>query len=243
MQNLPRFLLVFLLLALALRADEALAHARRAQAALGPETWTRVIRVENAARFSRYPRVVYAVVFELADILWFYTDTDGTQSFSLHKGLLAEEKADFAPLLRDVEPGFARWSVVADEAGPAAQADGELPNGCFIKSVAALRRRLAQGDPIARPALLSYYMDTPAGRRGHTVLTYEARGRLEVIDPEWPNKPRRFSAALAADALALARDLNGDRIAAARWIPLARATAPDGGLYATVGHPAAGGSG
>lgn len=187
---------------------------------LGPETWSRIIRVENLARSSRYPRVVYALVFELAEILWFYTDTDGTQSFSLHRGRLAEERADFGPLLRDIEPGFARWSVVPDETTAVAPASGKLPNGCFIDSVAALRRRLALGGTVVHPSLLSFYVETAEGKHGHTVLTYESGGRLEVIDPLVSEKPRRYSIALAGDALALARMLNGARIVAARWVPV-----------------------
>jgi hypothetical protein len=228
-QFLPRILLV-LLLAATLRAGDPLAHARQAQAMLGPETWTQIIRVENTARFGRYPRIVFALVFELADILWFYTDADGTQSFSLHQGRLAEEKADFGPLLRDIDPGFAHWSVVTNDVPATAKSGGELPNGCLIKSVAALRSRLARGGAVARPSLLSFYVDTPGGRRGHTVLTYEAGGHLEVIDPEQPTRIQRFATALEGDALALARTLSGNRIVAARWVPM--------GLSVQQGGPA-----
>lgn len=235
MQFSPRALLLLFLLAVPIRASvDGLGHARQAQAMLGPGTWSRVIRVENLARSSRYPRIVYALVFELAEILWFYTDTDGTQSFSLHRGRLAEEKADFGPLLRDIEPGFANWNVVAQEAPAATRVGAKLPNGCFIDSVAALHRRLARGGTAAHPSLLSFYVDTAEGRQGHTVLTYEAGGRLEVIDPLASEKPRRFSLALAGDALALARFLNGGRIVTARWVPVDVKVVPDEGRYATV---------
>ena len=234
-EGVPNFicLLGIVLLTVApLRAHDGLSEARRAQALLGPEIWSRVLRLENDARGGRYPRLVYALVFELADVLWFYTATEGTRSFSLHRGRLAEEKADFGPLLHDIEPGFARWSIARDEGGAPALMAGELRNGCFIQSVAELRRRLAQGEPMKRPSLLSYYVDTAEGRRGHTVLTFEAGGRLEVIDPERPKKPQRFAADLADNALGLARLMEGDRIVAARWVPMALSVLPGGPILA-----------
>ena len=220
MQLLAR-LFIFLVLATVLRAGGALAHARRAQALLGAETWSRVVRVDNATRFGRYPRVVYGLVFELADILWFYTDADGTQSLSLHRGLLAEEKADLGPLLRAIEPGFKQWSVVPDDAGLPADSRGTVPNGCFIESVAALRERLARGGTVTRPQLLSYYEQTSMGVMGHTVLTYESSQGEMVIDPTGPNRSRTFPVQLARDPLALARALGGPRVGQARWVPLA----------------------
>src|SRR5438128_6171915 len=95
------------------RGDSSLDFARRAQALLGPDTWSEVIQIGNASLSSTYPKKLHALVFEFAGLLWFYTDCDGTQSFSLRKNRLAEEKADFAPLLRDIDPGFLRWDVVA----------------------------------------------------------------------------------------------------------------------------------
>lgn len=232
------FLLGFFLLAGELRAGNALEHARRAQALLGPGVWSQVIRVENIAVSSVYPRVLHALVFELAGLLWFYTDTDGTQSISLRAGRLVEEKADFGPLLRDIEPGFKRWSVVPDATGAVESERGTLPNGCFIASVAALRQRLAQGGTAGHARLLSYYVDTPAGLRGHTVLTCETRGQLEVIDPERPKRPRFFPGTLAADALGLARTMAGGRVSQARWVPVEFPAAKIP-LYA-AGGPAAG---
>jgi hypothetical protein len=88
-----------------------------AQTRLGTEVWSQVIRIENKTPAKGFPKVVHALVFELADILWFYDVAHGTQSFSMHKGRLAEEKADFAPLLRDIHAGFGRWTVVAERPG------------------------------------------------------------------------------------------------------------------------------
>jgi hypothetical protein len=203
----------------AFASDETLLHARRAQALLGSEVWSRVIRIENDKPSAKHPRIVHGLIFELADILWFFNSAEGTQSFSLHRNRLAEEKANFAPLLRDVYPGFNRWTVLDDTAEVPGSGD-KLPNGCFIHSVVALRDRLLAGGEAVRPHLLSYYIDTRAGLNGHTVLAYEANGRVEVIDATRTNGRFNFPATLARDALKLARAIEGTRVAAARFFAL-----------------------
>jgi hypothetical protein len=230
---------LLLVAAAALRANDSLAHARRAQELLDPAVWSRVLRIENDARLSRYPRMVHALVFELAGILWFYCDVDGTQSFSLRKGRLAEEKADFGPLLHDIEPGFRRWRVEpAGRRDARPSAGGELPNGCFIESLAAWRKLAAAGFAFEAPRLLSFYHDTPAGRQGHTVLTYALPDAVVVRDPAEPDGVRTFSAELGADALELACALEGVRVTKARWVPVELpgasrgTTSPAGGVAA-----------
>lgn len=188
---------------------------------LGPEIWSRVIRVENTAARRPYPPVVDALVFEEAGILWFYTDADGTQSFSLHPERLAEEKSDFGPLLRAIDPGFASYVIVPDsgtEEVPGTEA--ALPNGCFVESLAALAERMRRGERIERARLLNCYVDTPAGRRGHTVLTYETPRGLFLLDPGRSPEPRPMPPAWADNAMALAQTvLLGAHVARARWVP------------------------
>jgi hypothetical protein len=213
-------LLTLLVFATALRADPSLDQVRRAQSLLGPDIWSQVIRVENHARASRYPRILHALVFELAGILWFYTATDGTQSFSLHAGRLAEEKANFSPLLRDIEPGFTRWSVVPADRLPRVIPGLALRNGCFIESVAGLRERLARGEPMERPRLLSFYANTSSGVHGHTVLAYGHGEHVEVFDPGQPDKRFTFAKAFGPDALALARALEGPEVVKARYVSI-----------------------
>ena len=215
--------------------DKSLEQARRAQALLGSDVWSQVIRVENRDRTAHYPRVVHALVFEFADMLWFYTSSEGTQSFSLHRGRLAEEKADFAPLLREIHPGFTKWTV---EPGAPAVVDGNLRNGCFIESVVALRDRLLRGGETVHPRLLSYYVITPEGQRGHTVLTYEAGGRVEVIDSAQTGKPFTFPATVAGDALKLAREFQGPEVSSARLFPIDW-PAVRAGRYTTLATPGA----
>ena len=198
-------------------ADDSLAHARQAQAMLGPDVWSQVIRIENATPRGTYPQTLHALVFELAGVLWFYTDTDGTQSFSLQRDRLAEEKADFGPLLRDIDRGFTRWTVVSEADRANAAPRGPLPNSCFIRSVAASR---ALGDGVEHPRLLSYYVRNGSMLRGHTVLTYEARGRLQVFDPDWPHRAKKYPESLGRDALALAREVRGRDVVRAQLLPL-----------------------
>lgn len=213
-------------------ASLSLENARRAQAMLGPTTWSRLIQVTNVAVRSIYPATVYALVFEEAGILWFYTDTDGTQSFSQYLDRLAEEKADFGPLLRAIEPGFATYEVLPDVARvsrPVFEVHGSgepshvaLPNGCFVESLAALRECVTRGERIERARLLSCYVDTPQGQRGHTVLTYETPQGLFLLDPARSHEPRNMPRAWEDDAMALAgAALEGAKISRARWVPTA----------------------
>jgi hypothetical protein len=138
-RNLPRVLPLVAFLFLVARADESLTDARRAQALLGDDVWSQVIRIENTARDSVYPRIVHALVFDFVGRLWFYCGVDGTQSFSVYADQLAEDKADLGPLLREIEPGFRRWTILPRVRA----APGPLRNGCFIESLAAVHTRMA----------------------------------------------------------------------------------------------------
>ena len=219
MQFSTRLLAFFLLLAVSLQADPTLPLVQRSRALLGSSAWSRIIRIENEAP-GRYPRALHALVFELAGILWFYTPLDGTQSFSLHQDNLAAEKADFAPLLRDIEPGFRRWEIVApspnngDSAPPLT-----LANGCFIESVAALRDEIAAGAAIEHPRLLSYFVKTRGRERGHTVLVYDTADGIRIVDPI-RDLAFTVSRAFGADPLTLARAAHGRSVAAARAVGL-----------------------
>ncbi len=200
-------------------ADESLLHARQAQTLLGADVWSQVVRIENENRASVYPRKTHALVFEFGGILWFYHPVNGTQSFSLHRDRLAKEKADFAPLMRDIEPGFVRWSQVASVAAVPAPAPGKLPNGCFIESLVALRDRVEGGAVVEEPKLLSYFVAS-GGLGGHTVLTYRAGGELKLVDSVHPGKVFAYPASLARDPVRLARTHEGTRVAKAVLLPV-----------------------
>ncbi len=219
-KTLARLLLSIALFAAAgLRADSSLPHVRHAQELLGSATWSRIIRVENSGKQSRYPRELHALVFEAAGLLWFYTPLEGTQSFSLHVGQLDREKADFGPLLRDIEPGFRRWREVKGDSVAVKRGEA-LPNGCFIESLVALRERVLAGEKVGNPRLLSYYMETAGGVVGHTVLAYEHSERIAIFDTAQPERRTRLFPATAATPLALARALEGPRVLRAREVKL-----------------------
>ncbi|MBL9185982.1 MAG: hypothetical protein JNK23_00750 [Opitutaceae bacterium] len=203
-----------------LRAATPLDNARHAQALLGPGIWSQLIEIENVAPGSRYPAVVHALVFEFVGILWFYTDADGTQSFSTHRDNLAAEKADFAPLLRDIDPGFKRWRVLPMSPAAPPEAGRPLQNGCFIESLAIARARVLAGRPLRAARLLSYYMNEGATRIGHTVLIHETGGRVEVFDPGRPGTPLSFPRHMAGEPIVLARALERREIALARFLAL-----------------------
>jgi hypothetical protein len=210
--------LALLITAAVARAESSLAAVRLARQMLGNQSWTRVIRVENESRSRRYPKVVYALVFELAGLLWFYAPEDGTQSFSLHRDQLDVEKADFGPLLRDIEPGFRHWAIVPGEAESSAPSV-QLPNGCFIESVCALRNRVAQGLETLRPRLLFYYFAPEARKPGHTVLMFETKDGARIIDPS-DNHEELLAARFAADPLRAARMFAGGYVSSARILAL-----------------------
>jgi hypothetical protein len=217
-----------LLLPMAARAAGPLENVRHARAMLGAEVWSRAVRIENVASDSVYPRVVYALIFEFSGLLWFYTDTNGTQSFSKHLDNLPEEKANFSPLLQDIEPGFVRHEILRDSSPkPKFKAGAELPNGCFIESVAALHERLNRGELISDARLLSFYADTGEQPKGHTILLYETPAGSFVYDPLTPDVSRPIVTAsgeraepLTGDPVVVARAVSPEfAIVHARWVP------------------------
>lgn len=223
MQTPARFFVLLLVFAATLRAQPSLDYARRAQLMLGPDVWSRLIRVENTAVRSRYARTVYALVFELQGLLWFYTDANGTQSFSLHQGRLEEEKADFGPLLRDIEPGFVRWRELGAAEVARLHPGPHLRNGCFIESLVLWREQAARGAGLAEPRLLSFYVETADGRSGHTVFAFREGDAVKLIDPVRPKSIVTIPLAHAMDPLRLAREFGGRDVSKARVFPLAPA--------------------
>jgi hypothetical protein len=220
MPSLTQFLPV-LALSVGLRAapaDESLVHAWQARAMLGAGTWTRLIRIENSAAGSRYPRTLDAVVFELSGVLWFYTDTDGTQSLSRYLNHAEQDKAELGPLLAALDPGFTVWHDAPEGPEPAAFSE-RLPHGCFIECLALLRTRLAANAATFEPRLLSYYVTTAGGVVGHTVLQFRSQDGWMVIDPHFPKQRRRIRPERASDPRDCANCLRGD-VTSARFLLL-----------------------
>lgn len=214
------------------------AAAHQARRLLGPEVWSQVLRIENDDPRSPYPLTVYATVFELGGILWFYTGMDGTQSFSLHRGRLAEEKTEFPRLLQAIDSGFTRYQIMPEAAVEFAGASASLPEGCFIESVAALQDMLRRHVPIRCAKLLVYHVDYRGRQRGHTVLVYETDAGGFVIDRTRRNGPVPLADGLD-DPLAAAREIERHRLAdtifRARWFPLINPSTPAGPAYVDRG--------
>jgi hypothetical protein len=205
--KLPRLRLpvLGLLLVAALRAG-TLETAFQARAMLGPDVWTRVLRIQNdhAGPGSRYPAEFHGLVVAFEGILWLYTELDGTQSLSLYSGRLEQDRANLTPLLRAVEPGLGRYEDVT-ERPPALVPGGTPPVACFFGAVARWQQLQREPVPPSRARLLAYY---PRGnRQGHMVLEYWRDGRRYVFDPDRPGKDRRMSSRLAEDPLKVARAL------------------------------------
>jgi hypothetical protein len=182
-----------------------------------------------------YPKTVYALVFELSGILWFYTDSDGTQSLSLTTGTLERDKADPGPLFRAIDPGFGSWSWLGETRGTSSRASRAPPNSCVEESIAALARRVMVGGQADSPRLLFYYVDTPGGRLGHTVLLFTAQGGLEAVDAESSERPIIVPSYLGADPRSISTYLRGGPVAAARTLPiLFTGKAPSAGRWAAI---------
>lgn len=208
------FLLVLLSTAAALRAG-SLESARHALDLVGTGRWARVVRIENDDPGRRYPAIVHGMVFELDDVLWLYTEYDGTQSLSRYRHQWEADRQNLAELLRLVAPGFRRPVVLPIE--PRRDGAGGrswLPNGCFVECVAWLQRRIALGDPVAAARLLAFYENGRNGPRGHTVLLFEDAGGEWVFDPAVDNRPRRSPVASGRDAMVTAL-----AVASSRWQP------------------------
>jgi hypothetical protein len=205
--------------------QDGLSDAVAARSLLGPELWSRVVRIDNSedrgsAARTPYPRTTYGLVFELSGILWFYCDANGTQSLSVKAGAAEHDKLNLAPLLRLIMPRMASWSWVDSPGGVDPAAKAQAPNSCFIECLALLERMAdAPGEPFS-PRLLSYYIDTPFGPLGHTVLVLRGREGTTAVDPDDPGSPVRIPAPADADAKSIARFLRGGDVASARTLEI-----------------------
>lgn len=71
-------------------------------------------------------------------------------------------------------------------------------------SVAFYLARCAAGRPPEEASLLSYYFETAAGRKGHTVLLFRERGRRWVYDFYEDERPQPLPVLVDDRPLALA---------------------------------------
>jgi hypothetical protein len=251
MRGLERLLLLYVVtgaaaVASVVAAPDGLADARAARAMLGGLIWSRLVRIENTAPHegwhrSAYPRVVYAVVFEVSGILWFYTATDGTQSLSLTRGTAARDEADPGALFRAIDPGFTGWSWIEAKGAREPAVPRHPANACFIESLAVLLRRLETGEEAGSPRLLSFYVKTPTVLYGHTVLVFDTAKGLEAVDPGISEEPVEIPREVGTDPMALSAFLRGGRVSSARalYVTCARAL-PAPPLCSTAAEPRVG---
>lgn len=216
-----------------------LSDAVAARAMLSADTWARIVRLDNTHprgpwRAQAYPRVVYALVFEFSGALWLYTDSDGTQSLSLTRGTLERDKVAPGVLFRAIEPGISSWEWVGGEPAPGNPASRQAPRACFLESLRALDRLLAGGGKAESPELLLYYLNTPIGKLGHTVLLFRSGGSLFAIDATVSDRPVKLSVYLGADPLAIAEYLREGPVSAARVLAIPGARKPQPGRWVTI---------
>ncbi|MFT3830407.1 MAG: hypothetical protein QM691_11960 [Opitutaceae bacterium] len=195
-------LLIGLPVALGEVAPAALSHLLRARAALGDAHWSAILRL--ASNDPARP-ADDALVFEFANALWMYRPLDGTQSLSRHWNNVAAERRNLLPLLQRIDADYTSFGEYDSLALAATSpSTGELPNGCFIQSVAEARR-LEREAAITDGCLLSYYADTAAGQQGHTVLVYQDATGSHVFDPAEGSTTDTPKTSLYDEALKLAR--------------------------------------
>jgi hypothetical protein len=197
---LPAFV-AFVLPVLPAMADSREA-AFRAQRWLGAGVPARVIRLTNDPAVNGRPAEFHGLVVAFADILWLYTEFDGTQNLSLRRGQVAADEANLLALLQQSVPGVTGWTDDLDPPPALADPVAPLPNGCFIACVARWEKLRRDRDPPVRVRLLACY--PPDRRAGHMLLEFE-RGRARyVFDPAAPAELHRWPARLADDPLAIA---------------------------------------
>jgi hypothetical protein len=223
-----RHLFALLLLAaspVAARELEGLNDALAARSLLGPEIWSRVVRINNTGvtgleKRSPYPKTVYGLVFELSGILWFYCDADGTQSLSTRKNSLEGDKADPGPLFRAISDRFVSWSWVDDTADLKPPINQLPPNACLVECVALLRRRIAAGGEVGSPRLLLFYVKTPFGVRGHATLVFGLKDGLAAIEPDLPDRIVNIPVGAGRNPRSLSEYIRGAGVSSARVLPL-----------------------
>lgn len=212
-RSLPRAIGVLLLLAcLALPAFAGSREsAFRAQELAGPGVWSRVIKITNAApaETSRLPAEFYGLVVVFADIVWLYTEFDGTQNLSSHRGRTAQDVARLGELLREVDPHWVGYEVVT-EPPLFAEMPASPPNSCFPACVAQWQKLLRAKRPPKEARLIACF--APGRLSGHMLLEFRKGWSRYVYDPESSQEPIRLKWRTGRDPLAVA-----NAVVAARW--------------------------
>lgn len=157
-----------------------------AQKLLGPDVWSRVVRIESEpGENNRFPPEYHGLVIAFADILWLYTDIDGTQNLSSRRGQLAADRANLGELLRGADPAIVGFTEVT--VGPAERdLPTVLPNACFVACVKHWQTLLRSPHPPKKARLIACF-PTDAWT-GHMLLEYRRGFSRVVFDPDRPDR-------------------------------------------------------
>lgn len=222
-RSLPRAMVFLLLTSLVLPAFAGSREsAFRAQQLAGPGVWSQVIKIKNATpvEISRLPPEFYGLVVVFADIVWLYTEFDGTQNLSLHRGQTATDVSNLGALLRAVDPSWVGFEVVTQPPLPA-ELPLSPPNSCFPACVAQWQELQRAKRPPKEARLIACY--APGRITGHMLLEFKKGWSRYVYDPERSLRPIRLKWGTGRDPLAVA-----NAVLAARWeTPPARTSTVD----------------
>ncbi|MEJ1973063.1 MAG: hypothetical protein WDM96_11570 [Lacunisphaera sp.] len=196
-----------------LLAVPALAGSResayRAKELIGPGVWSRVVHLENEpVKHGSYPSEFYGLIVEFADVLWFYTEYDGTQNLSRRRGQVAADKANLGELLRAVDPALRQYTIKPDLSEPIGE-NVIPPNGCFLACLVRWRElRQAEHSPKHARLIACYPPETKAG---HMLLEYRRGLRRYIFDPDRPKQLIRLPWFSTDEPLAVAVRVLGER--------------------------------
>ena len=174
--------------------------ALQAQEMLGEQVWSQVVHLTHDNPKSRYPKELYATVFEFDNVLWFYTST-GTQPIERSRNRTGRYRDNLLPLLRTIERNFELAEVLPASSSLPEKAE-EIPslkNGCVIESIYSMERMRAAGTEVKRANLLLYSTKRNSRRGvggnavGHAVLVYQTDGGVFVVDPPEIHKVRQVT--------------------------------------------------
>lgn len=193
-----------------------------AQRIIGPKLWSQVVQIENpgATPDGRYPAEFHGLVIAFGDVLWLYTEYDGTQNLSSHRGQVAVDDASLETMLRAINPG---WSLGKDTAEPPPAGLSPTvvpPNGCFLACLVVWQILEQSKQPPKEARLIACY--APDRTTGHMLLQYRWGPRRYVFDPGQPDKAIPLRYGMGDDALLIARTILGERWAVPpeRAVPL-----------------------
>ena len=178
---------------------------------LGPEVWTRVVKIESdPVADPRYPAEFYGLVIAFADVLWFYNELDGTQNLSTRRGQIAADQANLGQLLRSVDPALTGFTEETEPPPPYVMPE-MLPNACFVACLKYWEMLQRSSHPPKNARLIACF--TTDVRQGHMILEYHHGLRRSIFDPESPAEQITLPFWVSSNPMAVAK-----RVMRKRWL-------------------------